>query len=385
MHRIKVALLLSYICIASISAAIITPALPSIQRQFHLSYAALDGLIAIFLLGYVLGQLIYGPCANRIGRVAAMRLGLWVNLLGIVGCIIAVELHSYLALVMGRFVTALGAASGLSCTFMLLNELLPKQQAKQAMSYSIVAFTVGIALAVSVGGVITQYLNWYDVFWLLLAHGVLMLWALRCFPETLTQPEALNWRHLMSKLLMGTKSKSLLCYAIMVGLVSFISYGYSTAAPFYAENYLHLTASEYGYWNSINMLGACASGFLAAYGIKHFGAGKTLGCGLLLLIPCIVSLVLMNASADVGTIWFFSTTMLLYLFSGMIFPCASYYASNALEDKASASSVMSFINMGSATIAVVVMGHLPCSSLAAFTVMLVLFYLLTLALWRYVT
>ena len=41
-------------------------------------------------------------------------------------------------------------------------------------------------------------------------------------------------------------------------------------------------------------------------------------------------------------------------------------ASNAIDDKASASSVMSFINMGLATLCVVIMGYLSHNSFLAF-------------------
>lgn len=86
MNAFKVTILLSYICIASISAAIITPALPHIQNFFHLSNGAVEWVISIFLLGYVIGQLIYGPIANRYGRIKALRIGLTFNITGILIC-----------------------------------------------------------------------------------------------------------------------------------------------------------------------------------------------------------------------------------------------------------------------------------------------------------
>ncbi|WP_264769324.1 MFS transporter [Coxiella burnetii] len=93
--KLKVMLLLSYICIASISAAIITPALPHIKQAFALTNGALEWVISIFLFGYVMGQLIYAPLANRFGRLTALRYGLMVNLIGILLCIMATKASSY--------------------------------------------------------------------------------------------------------------------------------------------------------------------------------------------------------------------------------------------------------------------------------------------------
>jgi DHA1 family bicyclomycin/chloramphenicol resistance-like MFS transporter len=72
---------------------------------------------------------------------------------------------------------------------------------------------------------------------------------------------------------------------------------------------------------------------------------------------------------------FFTTTSFLYLTSGLLFPAASYFASTAISDRASASSVMSFINMGSAMLGVIVMGYIPLSSIAAFALMMCLFFI----------
>lgn len=114
--------LLTYISIASVSAAIITPALPNIQRHFALSSDAITWVVSLFLLGYVLGQLIYGPLSNVYGRLKALRLGLMINLLGLIICLVATFTNSFFLLNFGRFLTGLGTASGLVCTFILINE-----------------------------------------------------------------------------------------------------------------------------------------------------------------------------------------------------------------------------------------------------------------------
>jgi MFS transporter, DHA1 family, multidrug resistance protein len=98
--------------------------------------------------------------------------------------------------------------------------------------------------------------------------------------------------------------------------------------------------------------------------------------GMLMIIPCIISLLLLFYSAPKHPYWFFITTALLYFFSGCIYPSASYLASNAISDKASAASMMSFINMGSATIAVALMGYLPLSSLMALIITIAAFFVL---------
>lgn len=380
MGRLKTALLLSYICIASISAAMITPALPAIEKMYALSYGQIEWVISIFLLGYVIGQLIYAPISNRFGRLKALRFGLLLNLIGILICWLSVGLINYKLLLAGRLITALGAASGLSCTFILINELLPPEKARHAMSFAIVSFTLGIGLSVSIGGMITQYLHWQDCFTFLLIHGALMLALTWQFQETLKEKIPLHPITILLGYSKAIKQKELVVFSLVIGFVSSVGYCYSAAAPHYALSALNLTPDEYGYWNLINMVGMLSSGLFGAHVMKKYGPKHLLYIGFGFMIPCIISLYTISIGSFSSPLWFFITTMLMYFFSGLLFPAGSYYASNAISDKASASSMMSFINMGSAMLAVVIMGYLPTSTVLAFALTLTGFLILILLL-----
>lgn len=376
MNTFKTTLLLSYICIASLSAAIITPALPHIQSYFDLSKGAVEWVVSIFLLGYVLGQLVYAPIANRFGRLSALRVGLIINLIGIIICLLSTYAHLFSLLLMGRLITALGAASGLTCTFMLINELLPKDRAKHAMSLAIVSFTLGIGLAVLLGGVITQYLQWQDCFIALLIHGILMFVLTYQFPETLTTAKPIHPKTIFKQYSVGFAHPRLIVFSLVVGFVSFFAYGYSASAPIYAQNNLQLTASEYGYWNSINMIGMLLSGFLGAYFMKKYHEQWVLRVVFFTVFLGLCALAVITLMHFQNSAVFFAITSYLYLTTGLLFPAASYLASTSIDDKASASSVMSFTNMGSAMLGVIVMGYLPFHALSAFTLMLAVFFVM---------
>lgn len=380
MNRFKTFLLLSYICIASVSAAIITPALPKIERYYNLSYGALEWIVSIFLLGYVVGQLIYGPIANRYGRLFALKLGLVINLVGIIICMFSVSFDSYLLLLFGRLISALGSAAGLSCTFILINELLDKDAQKSAMSYAIVSFTAGVGIAVTLGGIITTYIDWQFCFTALLIHGIIMLALVWCFEETLKEPIALSFSNIASKYIEVLKSHRLIVFSLGLGLVSSWTYCFAAAAPIYAHNILHLNASEYGYWNLLNMVGMLTSGFLGAYLINKIGPAKLLKLSLGLICIGLLSLIMIALLKFDSTILFFIVTTSLYLFTGLLFPGASYFASNAIADKANASSAMSFINMCSAMISVIIMGYLPFTSVLSLALIITGFYVLVLFL-----
>lgn len=381
LNLFKICVLLSYISIASLSAAIITPALPTIGHVYHLNNANLQWVVSIFMIGYVLGQLIYGPIANRFGRLAAIRSGLLLNLIGIVICLFASEIHlSYGLLLLGRLVTALGAASGLACSQMLIHDLLPPQKAKHALAYSMLSFTGGVGLAVFLGGILTQYLSWTDCFWLLLIHGIIMLASTRLFPETLQQKHSIHPKTIILHYVHVLKSFRLITFALVVGLLSIFSYGYAATAPIFTQDILHLSAADYGIWNLLNMVGMLLSGILSARLMKRLHESTTLILGFAFIIPGLISLFLLAYSPHANALWFFLTTTYLYLSTGLVFAPSSFIAAHAITDKASASSMLSFINMGSAVIGVLVIGHLPLQSIASFTWTLGVFFIVMLVL-----
>lgn len=362
--------LLSYISIASVSAAIITPALPAIQTHYILSIGTVEWIISAFLIGYVVGQLIYGPLANQYGRLKALKIGLIINLFGIIVCLLAIKSNFYWLLIIGRLITALGAASGLACTFMLINEWLPESQRKTAMSYSVLSFALGVGLAVMLGGVITEYWNWEGCFWFLLIHGGMMLWGTKVFSETLTTSKPIHPRTILRDYSVALSSPKLLIFSLVVGCCSAISYCFSAAGPQISHDLLQLSAAQYGCWNSLNIVGMLCGGFLAKELLARFSVNWVIGIGFLGVAVGIASLLILWMVDGHSAWWFFLTTASLYLFSSLLFSGGSLTASNALPDKASAAAMMSFVNMCFATAAVILMGYLPLNPLLGFILIL---------------
>ncbi|KTC81400.1 MFS transporter [Legionella brunensis] len=378
--KLRISWLLTYISIASFSAAIITPALPQIQMQFGLSTGEVEWIVSAFLVGYVIGQLIYGPLANRFGRVLALRIGLSINLVGVLICLLGLAETNFGIIVLGRLISALGAASGLACTYMLINEWLPESQRATAMAYSILSFTMGIGLAVAFGGVMTEYWQWSLCFLILLVHGVVMLWGTCMFSETLQNPQEINLRAIVANYRRALSCGKLIVFSLVIGLCSAIGYCFSAAGPQIANDILHIRIVDYGYWNLLNMLGMLIGGLWAKILVNRLPAKKVIVIGLAGCIAGIGSLTGMLYYHSFSASWFFLSTMNFYIFSGLLFAAGSLVASNAIADKASGSAMMSFINMFSATLAVILMGYMSTNPLKAYVEVLIGMWILVVGL-----
>jgi len=372
--------LLSYISIASLSAVIITPAIPAIEVHFEVNSVAVEWVITAFLIGYMFGQLIYGPLANKFGRLKALRIGLTINLLGIIICLLALAIDIYYLFMFGRFITALGAASGLACTFMLINEWLPGALRKTAMSYSVLSFAFGVGIAVILGGIITEYWYWQGCFWVLLLHGLIMLCGTCVFSETLVTPQAINPLTIIRNYTAALSSLTLVIFSLVVGCCSAISYCFSSAGPQISHDSLKLSAAQYGYWNGLNVVGMLMGGLLAKQLLINLSIYNVIAIGFFGIALGIINLLIMWNTESQSILLFFLTTAWLYLFSGLLFAGGSLGASNAIADKASAAAMMSFVNMCFSTICVMLMGYLDTNPYLGFIIILSVIWLLVVGL-----
>lgn len=378
----KIPLLLSYISIASSSCAIITPAFPTIEKTWHVGDAQVANLVTVFLIGYFIGQLVYGPLANRFGRLFALRSGLILNLFGILLSVWAAHHQALDWLVLCRGLTALGAASGLSCTFMLLNESLEPARAKHALSFAGISFTAAVGFAVYIGGLITHYWEWEGCFWVLLIYGAVLLALSFCFDETLEIKKSIHPASIYDSYCQAFKNPKLLAYSFIMGGVGVISYTNSVAAPLIANKLFRMTASEYGSWFLVNSFSMVLGSLVASKLLKKYSTDVLIKYSLSLMLLLMLGLLIFFAGLkSASVVGFFSLTAGLFFLSSIIYPAAGHVASNAIEDKPSASSAMNFIAVLVSVGSVWVMGCLPLCMLNDF-ILTVMVYLILVKVWH---
>ena len=101
-------ILLLLISFASVNAVLYTPALPSIATAFDISHDMAQLTMSWFLIGYDVGQLIYGPIAKRFGSKPALYAGILFQIVSSLICVSDGMFNEFSILLLGRFLLALG-------------------------------------------------------------------------------------------------------------------------------------------------------------------------------------------------------------------------------------------------------------------------------------
>lgn len=157
--------LLLMISFATFNAVLFTPALPNITRYFSITNNMAQLTITWFLLGYAIGQLVYGPLANRYGRKSALYAGIVIQIVSNFLCIFSGVIYSFFILVFARFFLAIGSGVGLTIAFTLVNESFAPEVANQKIAYLILALSIMPGLSIALAGILNHHYGWMSCFY----------------------------------------------------------------------------------------------------------------------------------------------------------------------------------------------------------------------------
>lgn len=233
---------------ASMGAVLMMPALPEISAHFNIHTSTAQLAVTCFLLGYSVGQLLYGPIANRYGRKHALYVGIIIATLGSLFSIASSPLESFHLLVLGRFLEAVGASAGLSISIAMINDFYFETDARRILGLLMLAFAIIPGVAIAIGGALVQYLQWQSCFYFLLVYGLVLLYPTMRLPETNLSPDinAMKYQHILKNYWKHFKIKKLMGFAIISGFSSACVYVFGAEGPFIGIHLLHVQPALYG-------------------------------------------------------------------------------------------------------------------------------------------
>ncbi len=175
------------------------PAFPDIRAGLGLppGDTAVAGLVTTYFLGLSLGQLVYGPLADRFGRRPILFLGYGIYA---AGALTAALLPSLATILFARFVWGFGAAGSRVITLAVVRDRWEGERMARAMSFIMAVFILVPVLSPSLGAAALVVTSWRSLFLgCVVIAAVVGVWAYRRLPETL-DPEhvlPLNGRRIL--------------------------------------------------------------------------------------------------------------------------------------------------------------------------------------------
>lgn len=168
-----------------ISVNIYLPALPSLVHDFHTSQQSLNFSLTLFLVGFAVSQLFWGPISEKYGRKLPLIYGMVITVLGITFAMLA---PNVIVFNFGRFIEALGLGSAPVLGRAILMDALEPKALAPAMAYGSISANVMPAVAPVIGGYLLLWLGWRFIFAFLLMYGLWII-SLLTFQLKETHPD----------------------------------------------------------------------------------------------------------------------------------------------------------------------------------------------------
>ena len=140
---------------------VVAPLLPSIGRAFSVDPARAGVLIAAYMLPFGLFQLLYGPLADRFGKLRVVMVSLVLFTVATGLCATAVGLADLAAF---RALTGVFAAATMPVSLALIGDLVPMKERQKAIAGFMGIAFLGQATSMTIGGTIAAAFSWRGVF-----------------------------------------------------------------------------------------------------------------------------------------------------------------------------------------------------------------------------
>jgi len=353
-----IAIITAMVSLGPLATDMYLPALPALTSDLNANVAQVQLTLSVFLFGFAFAQLLYGPLADRFGRRPVVIGGLLVFLVATAGC---AQSESIEALIFWRLLQALGGSAGPVLGRAMVRDIYGPRDAGRVLSYVGAAMGLAPALAPIVGGYLIVLYGWQAPFVMLALYGLVMLLIVYTkLPETLAAelrqpfellPTLRNYRRLLSDRVFVGHCATLAC---MYGaLFAFIS-----GSSFVIVDYFGVAQQHFGYYFTILVAGYIGGTFAGGKLSHRYTGHQLLRAGSWLALLAAALMVAISVIELYQLVLVMVSVALCSAAVGIIMPQAMAGGLAPYPQMAgTAASAMGFIQMITAGLAGVAVGH----------------------------
>jgi len=234
-----VTLMALMISLVALSIDAMLPALGEIGRDLGVTKDNdRQWIIGALFAGLAIGQMLYGPVSDSVGRKPPIYAGF---LLFIAGCLVSAFATNFNIMLVGRFLQGLGAAGPRNVAIALVRDQYEGNTMAKVISLVMAVFIIVPALAPAVGQGILLIAHWRAIFGMLFALAVISLvWFAWRQPETLAIENRVPFSvaRIMTAIVEVCTHRTALGYTIAAGLIFGAFVGFlSSVQQIFQEQY----------------------------------------------------------------------------------------------------------------------------------------------------
>ncbi|REC94520.1 Bcr/CflA family multidrug efflux MFS transporter [Kushneria indalinina] len=298
------------------------PAIPALALHIDANIHLTELSISIFLLGMALGQLIFGPLSDRIGRKPVLLGGITVFTLS---SLLLTQVDTFWALMMLRFLQALGGGACVVNSPAIVRDCFSGREAARVLSTMVMILMLAPLVAPTVGSMLLTLVDWWAIFLFLALYGAALLYLITTYlPET-RMPDRQAPRgagQVIRNYALVLKHREAMGYIAAVSFSFAGMFCFITSSPYVYMEYYGASSQLYPFVFGANIIVMALSNrlnirLLARYSpqqLLRLGLGIQLGAGVLIVLSVL---------AGLDTLWWMVVLVMFFVgVNGLISPNA---------------------------------------------------------------
>ena len=218
MSKLNIVLLsASLMALGAFSIDTILPSISYLRNEFDVLPKNSHWIITSVFIGIAVGQFIFGPISDSIGRKKTAILGLIIFSFG---CILSIMSINYAMFLLTRFLQGLGSGAAVVISRAVARDFFEGRKLAQIMSIVTTIFILVPVFAPSIGQIIISFSHWKMIFiFMLLLSIMLKLFILYKYLEQMKLEINLNFKATVKGFREVYKSTISRTYTVTAGLV----------------------------------------------------------------------------------------------------------------------------------------------------------------------
>ncbi|WP_407314900.1 multidrug effflux MFS transporter [Pseudomonas sp. nanlin1] len=315
------------------------PGFPAMALAFGTDEKHIQATLAAYFLGLSIGQLLYGPIADRFGRRKPLLFGVALFTLGSLACAFAPTLD---LLIGARFIQALGGCAGMVLARAIVSDKCDAVASAKVFSQLMLVMGLAPILAPMLGGVLVNTWGWQWIFILLSLFSASALAAIALgLPESMPahqprQPLSGALKQYVSLL----SDRVFVGHALTGGIAMAGMFAYIAGSPFVFIKLYGVPAEHYGWLFGSNAAGFILVAQINARLLAKYGPAFLLSRTVWIYLAGGITLLAVSA-LQTAQLWPLMVPLFVCIASlGCIIPNASACAMNGQGARAGSASAM---------------------------------------------
>jgi DHA1 family bicyclomycin/chloramphenicol resistance-like MFS transporter len=294
------------------------PGFAAISRDLKTQPGTVELSMTSFFVALALGQVIYGPISDSVGRKPPIYVGLVIFVLASIGAAFAPSIG---VLIVARFFQGAGAAATAVIPMAVIRDEYTGPDAARLLSLAMVALSVSPILAPVFGGLLVQYTSWRLIFVVLILiclAVIVMVW--RLLPETLPVSQRVGARPFQIFATYGRllSTRVFILPVLIAGFGQSVLFSFIAGSPFVFVTLHHVPPTIFGIFFALHAITIIGISQFNAPMMRWFGTRRLIGGGAFGLAVAAVLLAVLVFSGMTALWPFVLLTLTLFFCLGLI-------------------------------------------------------------------